>query len=187
MLVTSHRRESWGEPMRNLARALSRLAATHPQTTFLLPLHRNPVVREAIVPIVDGIPNIVRTEPLPYHEFCAAMNRAHLVLTDSGGVQEEAPSLGKPVLVLRDNTERPEAVTAGTVRLIGTDEQVIVDAVHELLTDALSYQRMAEAVNPYGDGLAGARTVQALRHLLLAGPRPAEFGVREPGPELAVV
>lgn len=179
VLVTSHRRESWGEPMRGLARALVTLAGMMPDTIFAFPIHRNPVVREAIAPIVSGVRNIVVTEPLTYAPFCHLMQRSCLVLTDSGGVQEEAPSLGKPVLVLRENTERPEAVLAGTVRLIGTDESAIVLNVRELLTDDAAYRRMSDAVNPYGDGAAARRTVEALRHTMLDGPRPSEFHPEE--------
>ncbi len=165
VLVTAHRRESWGEPLRQVGAALARLAAAYPNVDFVFPAHRNPLVREAIVPQVQEVSNVLITEPAPYAEFCALLERSHLILTDSGGVQEEGPSLGKPVLVMRDTTERPEAVEAGTVRLIGTDEQSVVDAVSELLDDASAYGAMAHALNPYGDGQAARRTVQALaRH-----------------------
>ncbi|QRQ79979.1 non-hydrolyzing UDP-N-acetylglucosamine 2-epimerase [Glutamicibacter protophormiae] len=176
VLVTTHRRENQGEPMRGIARALARLAAMHPEVEFVLPLHRNPAVREALLPAIENTENITLTEPLAYGEFTRMLNTANVVLTDSGGVQEEAPSLGKPVLVMRENTERPEAVTAGTVRLIGTDEQRIVDSVNQLLTDAVAYSDMATAVNPYGDGLAAERTVAAIAELLGVGTRQAEFG-----------
>ena len=124
VLVTTHRRENQGDAMRGVGRALARLAADHPEVTFVLPAHRNPVVREAILPEIEGRENVLVTEPLAYGEFTHLLSVATVVLTDSGGVQEEAPSLGKPVLVMRENTERPEAVTAGTVRLIGTDEEL---------------------------------------------------------------
>ena len=163
--VTAHRRESWGEPLRQVGRAVARLATAHPDHDFVFPAHRNPLVREAILPSVEGCSNVIVTEPLPYTQFCALLERAAVLLTDSGGVQEEGPSLGKPVLVMRETTERPEAVIAGTVRLVGTGEDAIVRAVSELLTDAAAYDAMARAVNPYGDGRAAERTVKALaRH-----------------------
>ncbi|GAB2470920.1 UDP-N-acetylglucosamine 2-epimerase (non-hydrolyzing) [Xylanimonas ulmi] len=176
LLVTTHRRENWGGAMEGVGRALARLARRFPDVEIVLPAHRNPIVREAVLPQLVGLPNITVTEPLPYGEFTRVMSLSTVVLTDSGGVQEEAPSLGKPVLVMRDNTERPEAVTAGTVRLIGTDEERIVDSVSELLTDAEAYAAMARATNPYGDGVAAERSVQAIAHLLGLGGRPPEFG-----------
>ncbi|GAA2965230.1 non-hydrolyzing UDP-N-acetylglucosamine 2-epimerase [Glutamicibacter bergerei] len=178
VLVTTHRRENQGEPMRGIGRALARLSAAEPDVQFILPLHRNPAVREALLPEIDGIDNITLTEPLAYGEFTRIIDASTLVLTDSGGVQEEAPSLGKPVLVMRLNTERPEAVTAGTVRLIGTDEQRIFDSVSELLNDSAAYDEMATAVNPYGDGKASERTVAAIAELLGVGKRIEEFDSR---------
>jgi UDP-N-acetylglucosamine 2-epimerase (non-hydrolysing) len=175
LLVTAHRRESWGEPLRAVGRALSRIAGTHPGLRIAFPIHRNPLVRDAILPAVAGLPNVIVTDPLPYAAFARLMNRASLILTDSGGVQEEGPSLGKPVLVMRDTTERPEAVEAGTARLIGTDEDRIVAAVSELLTDVAAYSAMANAVNPYGDGLAARRAVGALAHHFRLGPPVEEF------------
>lgn len=175
VLVTTHRRENQGEPMRGIGRALSRLAAAEPDVEFVLPLHRNPVVREALLPQIEGNANITLTEPLSYGEFTQMLAASHMVLTDSGGVQEEAPSLGKPVLVMRENTERPEAVTAGTVRLIGTDEERIYSSVLELLNDGGAYAAMANAVNPYGDGFAAARTVAAIGELLNVGNRLPDF------------
>ncbi|MGP5025563.1 non-hydrolyzing UDP-N-acetylglucosamine 2-epimerase [Glutamicibacter ardleyensis] len=175
VLVTTHRRENQGEPMRGIGRALARLSAAEPDVQFILPLHRNPAVREALLPEIDGIANITLTEPLAYGEFTRIIDASTLVLTDSGGVQEEAPSLGKPVLVMRLNTERPEAVTAGTVRLIGTDEQRIFESVSELLNDSAAYDEMATAVNPYGDGKASERTVAAIAELLGVGQRIDEF------------
>ncbi|MCM3687845.1 non-hydrolyzing UDP-N-acetylglucosamine 2-epimerase [Kocuria rosea] len=170
VLVTAHRRESWGEPLRQVGRALGRLADAYPDYEFVFPAHRNPLVREAIVPQVHDRSNVIVTEPLPYAQFCALMERSSIILTDSGGVQEEGPSLGKPVLVMRDTTERPEAVTAGTVRLVGTDEQDIVEAVSTLIEDPEVYEQMACALNPYGDGRAAERTLQALaRHYGLGG------------------
>lgn len=175
VLVTSHRRESWGEPMARTARALARLATSFPDVLFLLPAHLNPTVREVLLPPLQAFENVVITEPLSYGDFALAMDAGTIMLTDSGGVQEEAPSLGKPVLVLRDTTERPEAVHAGTVRLVGTDEELIVTSVSELLTDDMAYQSMARAVNPYGDGRASGRTVQAIEHFFGIGDRPADF------------
>ncbi|HEY4615892.1 MAG TPA: UDP-N-acetylglucosamine 2-epimerase (non-hydrolyzing) [Citricoccus sp.] len=176
LLVTTHRRENQGDAMRGVGRALARLATQFPDLTVVLPAHRNPVVREAVLPALEGLDNIVVTEPLAYGEFTHLMDVAEVVLTDSGGVQEEAPSLGKPVLVMRENTERPEAVTAGTVRLIGTEEERIVSEVSTLLTDRQAYEAMAQAVNPYGDGRAAERTAAAIARLLGVGERLDEFG-----------
>ena len=175
LLVTTHRRESWGEPMRGIGRALARLAGADPSLLVVVPAHRNPVVREALLPAVAGHGNVVVTEPLPYGLFARLMSRAHVILTDSGGMQEEGPSLGKPVLVMRETTERPEAIEAGTARLVGTDEDAIVKAVTELLTDTAVYDRMANAVNPYGDGQATRRCVAAIGHLLGLGDRAEDF------------
>ena len=175
ILVTAHRRESWGEPMARSARAIAHLARRFDDVTFVLPAHLNPTVREVLLPVLRNLTNVVITDPLPYGEFSRLMQDSYLILTDSGGVQEEGPSLGKPVLVMRDTTERPEAVLAGTVRLVGTDEQLIVDEVTRLLTDELYYKSMANAVNPYGDGKAAARSVQAIAHFFGDGPRPSDF------------
>lgn len=175
VLVTTHRRENQGDAMRGVGRALARLADTHSDVVFVLPAHKNPVVREAVLPYIEDQSNVVVTEPLAYGQFTHLISLSSVVLTDSGGVQEEAPGLGKPVLVMRENTERPEAVTAGTVRLIGTDEDRVFDEVHTLLTDSAAYEAMAEAVNPYGDGKAGARTVSAIEQLLGVGERMPEF------------
>lgn len=185
VLVTAHRRESWGHPLRRIGSALARLAMRYPDHDFVFPAHRNPLVREAILPAVAHCPNVVVTEPLPYPEFCALLERSHLLLSDSGGVQEEGPSLGKPVLVMRDTTERPEAVTAGTVRLVGTDEERIVDAVSTLLDDEKAYELMARAVNPYGDGRAAPRTVQAIARYFGVGPEVDEFRDSAPAPTVA--
>lgn len=175
LLVTAHRRESWGEPMASVGRGLRRLATGRPDLLVVLPAHANPVVRETILPLVEDLPNVVVMEPQPYGEFSRLLDRSDIVLTDSGGVQEEAPSLGKPVLVMRDTTERPEAVEAGTARLVGTDEDVIVRTVSRLLDDPAEYAAMANAVNPYGDGEAARRTVESLRHFFGVGERPDEF------------
>lgn len=175
VLITAHRRESWGEPMAQTARAIARLARAFPETMFLLPAHLNPAVREVLLPPLAGLENVLITQPLDYGDFVRVMRECSLVLTDSGGVQEEAPTFGKPVLVMRDTTERPEAVTAGTVRLIGTNEDRIFEEVATLLTNRQAYQAMAHAVNPYGDGLAAARSVQAIEHFFDLGERPIEF------------
>jgi UDP-N-acetylglucosamine 2-epimerase (non-hydrolysing) len=175
LLVTAHRRESWGEPLRAVGRALGRIAAAHRDLRIVFPVHRNPVVRDAVLPALRDVANVTVTEPLPYGGFCRLMNRATIILTDSGGVQEEGPSLGKPVLVMRDTTERPEAVGAGTVKLVGTGEDLIVETVGRLLTDPAAYAAMASAVNPYGDGQAAQRAVAALAHHFRLGPAPDEF------------
>jgi UDP-N-acetylglucosamine 2-epimerase (non-hydrolysing) len=175
LLVTTHRRESWGEPMAAVARAVARVARAHPDLAVVVPLHRNPVVREVVVPAVEGIDNVSVVEPLPYADFARLIDRSHVVLTDSGGVQEEAPSLGKPVLVMRENTERPEAVDAGTVELVGTDEDHVVRRVETLLGDGAAYAAMANAVNPYGDGRAAPRAAAAVAQLLGVGERLPDF------------
>ena len=175
VLVTSHRRESWGPRMVESMTAIRDLAVDRPDLRVLLPMHRNPVVREVIEPLLGRLDNVLLTEPLDYHQFAHALASATVVLTDSGGVQEEAPSLGKPVLVMRDTTERPEAVEAGTVRLVGTDGATIRAAVEELLDDPAAYAAMANAVNPYGDGRAAERSVAAITELLGVGRRAPDF------------
>ncbi|MBV9195373.1 MAG: UDP-N-acetylglucosamine 2-epimerase (non-hydrolyzing) [Solirubrobacterales bacterium] len=175
LLVTAHRRESWGAPLRAVGRALARIARSHPDLRIVFPIHRNPLVRDAVLPAIGRLANVTVTEPLPYGGFSRLMNRATVILTDSGGVQEEGPSLGKPVLVMRETTERPEAVHAGTVRLVGTDEDLIAAMVGRLLTDADAYAAMANAVNPYGDGLAAQRSVAAIAHYFGEGPAAEEF------------
>jgi UDP-N-acetylglucosamine 2-epimerase (non-hydrolysing) len=175
LLVTTHRRENQGESMRGVGRALARIADAEPDLVIVLPAHKNPVVREAVLPALAGKANVLVTEPLAYGEFTRLLSVAHVVLTDSGGVQEEAPSLGKPVLVMRENTERPEAVDSGTVLLIGTDEERIVAEVTRLLHNPGHFAAMANAVNPYGDGKAAARTVAAIEELVGVGSRISEF------------
>lgn len=176
LLVTTHRRENQGAAMEGVGRALARIAEAEPDLVIVLPAHKNPVVREAVLPLLLDKKNVVVTEPLAYGEFTRLLSLAHIVLTDSGGVQEEAPSLGKPVLVMRDNTERPEAVEAGTVILIGTDEDTVVTEVARLLHDRHHFESMAKAVNPYGDGKAAERSVAALAKMLKIGHRIPEFG-----------
>ncbi len=175
VLVTAHRRESWGLPLRRLGFALASVARAEPDTLIVLPVHRNPAVRLSLLQPLHDLPNVRITEPLAYGTFCQLMQRCHLVVTDSGGIQEEAPSLGKPVLVTRDVTERPEGVAAGTARLVGTAISDVARAVLELLRDDAAYTRMANAVNPYGDGRAAERSATAIAHLLGEGPGAAPF------------
>ncbi|WP_336707796.1 non-hydrolyzing UDP-N-acetylglucosamine 2-epimerase [Oerskovia sp. USHLN155] len=172
LLVTTHRRENWGGAMEGVGRALARISRAFPDLEIVLPAHRNPIVRDAVLPQLEGVENVTVTEPLAYGEFARMMSLSTVILTDSGGVQEEAPSLGKPVLVMRDNTERPEAVDAGTVRLIGTDEDLIVSSVTELLSVSEVYDTMARSTNPYGDGRAAGRTEAALKARLLSDKSP---------------
>lgn len=174
VLVTTHRRENL-DAMANIGGAIQDLAREYPEINFVLPLHLNPKVREAVLPEVEDLKNVVITDPLPYDEFTKLQNRASVILTDSGGVQEEAPSLGKPVLCMRENTERPEAVVAGTVNLVGTDRALIVAQTKLLLDDEASYNAMANAVNPYGDGNAAKRSVAAIAELLGVGERLPDF------------
>lgn len=162
ILVTGHRRENFGEGFARIIAALSEIARMFPDDRILFPVHLNPAVREPVHARLGGIPNIRLMEPLPYLSFVHLMNRSHLIITDSGGIQEEAPSLGKPVLVTRETTERPEAVSAGTVRLVGTDTRSIVAAASALLTDERAYIEMARAMNPYGDGCASERIVETI-------------------------
>lgn len=164
ILVTGHRRESFGGGFERICSALADIAHLHPDAQIVYPVHLNPNVSEPVNRILCGIDNIVLIEPQEYLPFVYLMVRSWLILTDSGGIQEEAPSLGKPVLVMRDTTERPEAVEAGTVKLVGTDVEKIVSEVTRLLTDEEAYQSMSRAHNPYGDGLACERIVQALKN-----------------------
>jgi UDP-N-acetylglucosamine 2-epimerase (non-hydrolysing) len=162
ILVTGHRRESFGGGFERICRALARTAKAFPEVEIVYPVHLNPNVREPVNRLLAGICNVHLIEPLDYLPFVYLMNRAYIILTDSGGIQEEAPSLGKPVLVMRDTTERPEAVEAGTVKLVGTEVDAIVSNLDTLLTDAGAYQGMSFAHNPYGDGKACPRILQTL-------------------------
>jgi len=162
ILVTGHRRESFGTGFERICEALIDIAQQYPEVDIVYPVHLNPNVREPVNRLLNGIGNIHLIEPLDYLPFVHLMSRAHIILTDSGGIQEEAPSLGKPVLVMRDTTERPEAVAAGTVKLVGTDRNCIVRELNRLLNDPESYRAMSVAHNPYGDGQACQRIVQAL-------------------------
>ena len=166
VLITTHRRESFGAPLRSTCAAIRELADRHPDLQFVLPVHPNPEVKQTVEGLLCDIAGMHLIEPVDYVEFVHLMHRAFLVLTDSGGVQEEAPSLGKPVLVLREVTERPEGVEAGTAVVVGTDKDRIVNTATELLTSRAAYDRMANAVNPYGDGQASGRIVAALAERL---------------------
>lgn len=176
ILLTTHRRENLGEPMRHIYKALRRIIEEIPDTEIVFPVHRNPLVRKVVEEELAGVDRIHLIDPMEYEPFANLMSLSSLVLTDSGGIQEEAPSLGKPVLVLRNTTERPEAVEAGTVRLIGTDKDVVYAETKRLLTDQDAYDAMSNAVNPYGDGKASQRIVQAILHVF-AGEEavPADF------------
>ncbi|MGG4608208.1 non-hydrolyzing UDP-N-acetylglucosamine 2-epimerase [Providencia sp. Me31A] len=163
ILVTGHRRESFGDGFERICHALAEIAQAHPDVQVVYPVHLNPNVGEPVKRILHDIDNIILISPQEYLPFVYLMNHAYLILTDSGGIQEEAPSLGKPVLVMRDTTERPEAVNAGTVRLVGTNTQAIVNEVNRLLTDDAEYHEMSRAHNPYGDGHACQRILEALK------------------------
>ncbi|OQK66527.1 UDP-N-acetylglucosamine 2-epimerase [Vibrio vulnificus] len=162
ILVTGHRRESFGGGFERICEALAQTAKQHPEVQILYPMHLNPNVREPVNRILGSVENVLLIEPQQYLPFIYLMDRAHIILTDSGGIQEEAPSLGKPVLVMRDTTERPEAVAAGTVKLVGTDVEKIVSNLNTLLTDSEAYQAMSFAHNPYGDGKACQRILDSL-------------------------
>ena len=163
ILVTGHRRENFGDGFLHICKAIKELAALHPEMDIVYPVHLNPNVQKPVYELLSGLSNVYLISPLYYLPFIYAMQHSTLLLTDSGGVQEEAPSLGKPVLVMRDTTERPEAVEAGTVKLVGTDAEAIVSNVTALLQDKEMYKRMSETHNPYGDGQACERIIAALR------------------------
>ena len=176
ILVTTHRRENLGEPMRHVYKALKDIVNEFDDVEIVFPVHKNPKVREVVNEELGNIEAVHLIDPLDYEPFANLMHRAFLVLTDSGGIQEEAPSLGKPVLVLRDTTERPEAVKAGTVKLIGTERQKVYEETKYLLTDHDEYQRMANTCNPYGDGKASKRIIEAiLYHYGLSQKKPDSF------------
>ncbi len=165
ILVTGHRRENFGDGFVSICSALKTVATAHPEVDIVYPVHLNPNVQEPVRALLGTTPNIALMEPLDYLPFVYLMSRATLILTDSGGIQEEAPSLGKPVLVMRETTERPEGVKAGTVKLVGTDTDKIVHAVHQLLTDSGAYEKMTKAHNPYGNGKASQKIVRFLRKI----------------------
>ena len=178
ILVTCHRRENYGEPMRNIMLALRQIAEQNEDVELVYPVHLSPVVREAVDAYLRGAPRVHLIEPLPADEMHNIMARCYMVLTDSGGLQEEAPALGKPVLVMRRETERPEAVEAGTVKLCGVVQDDIVTMAERLIRDRNAYEKMAHAVNPYGDGKACARIADAIEwHFGRRSERPADFGV----------
>ncbi|MDD2839055.1 UDP-N-acetylglucosamine 2-epimerase (non-hydrolyzing) [Sulfuricurvum sp.] len=160
ILVTGHRRENFGEGFLQICKALKKIALSHPEIDIVYPVHLNPNVQQPVHEILDFVENVFLIAPLDYEPFVFLMSRSHLILTDSGGIQEEAPSLGKPVLVMRETTERPEAVDAGTVKLVGANETSIVNAVDVLLKDTNEYEQMSKAHNPYGDGRASKRIVE---------------------------
>jgi UDP-N-acetylglucosamine 2-epimerase (non-hydrolysing) len=162
LLVTAHRRENWGEPLHRIARAVRRLVTEFPAARAVFQLHKNPIVREAVEAELRGIERVALVEPQEYLPWVKLMQRSTLILTDSGGIQEEAPALGKPVLVMRETTERPEGIAAGTARLVGTEEAAIFAAAARLLRDPEEYQIMARAANPYGDGQAARRIREIL-------------------------
>lgn len=175
ILVTSHRRENQGAPQEQICSALIELMERFKDILFVFPVHRSPSVRDVVIPRLERHDRIALLNPIDYFETVHFMKASYLVLTDSGGIQEEAPSLGKPVLVLRDATERPEGIAAGAVRLIGTDSRNIVRAVSELLSEPGAYNAMAEAIHPYGDGRASERILQALEYAAGRAPSPEPF------------
>lgn len=178
ILVTAHRRENLGEPLKHICNVIKRLAEEFADTEVIYPVHLNPAVRETAFGILGETKNVHLIEPLDVDELHNLMSRCFMVMTDSGGLQEEAPALGKPVLVLRQETERPEAIAAGTAKLAGTDEAKVYDMAKKLLTDEAEYAKMAHAVNPYGDGNASARIVDALLYeFKFASKRPEDLNV----------
>jgi len=171
LLATVHRRENWGEPLNDIIQGFNLILDKFPDTALLLPLHRNPTVRKPIQEKLGDRPRVFLTEPLDYAQLVGAIQRCYLLLTDSGGLQEEAPSLGKPVLVLRETTERPEAIEAGTAKLVGTNPQQILTAATHLLSDSVAYQQMATAINPFGNGTASEKILQIVKDFLHFGDK----------------
>ncbi|MEL6353582.1 MAG: UDP-N-acetylglucosamine 2-epimerase (non-hydrolyzing) [Cyanobacteria bacterium J06627_28] len=169
ILSTVHRRENWGSPLQDIAQSFLAILDRFPDTVLLLPLHRNPTVREPLKAALDSHPRTFLVEPMDYAQLVGAMKRSHLLLTDSGGLQEEAPGLGKPVLVLRETTERPEAIAAGTAKLVGTNPETVVNAASGLLGDEAAYGDMARAVNPFGDGHAAERIAKIVGEYFATG------------------
>lgn len=163
ILMTAHRRENWGEPMRNICVAVKQIVERNPDVTVVFPVHKNPIVRDVVFPELGSTDRVILTEPPDYVPFVHMMKASHLILTDSGGVQEEAPSLGKPVLVLRKTTERPEGVEAGSAKLVGTDVHAVVSEAERLLHSEAAYDAMAKAKSPYGDGHTAARIWEIIR------------------------
>lgn len=179
ILVTAHRRENLGEPLENICRALKRIVTDFDDVELVYPVHLNPAVRETVNKYLSNMDRVHLIDPIDVRDMHNAMNRSYMIMTDSGGLQEEAPSLGKPVLVLRNETERPEAVLAGTVKVAGVDEDVIYDMAKKLLTDENEYSSMAHAVNPYGDGEASRRTVEAILYHFNRGEKPEDLTKRQ--------
>lgn len=178
VVMTCHRRENWGEPMENIFKAVVDIKERHKDVEIIFPVHLNPKIRELAKDIMGNMEGVHLIEPLDYEPFVNLLNKAHLILTDSGGIQEEAPALGKPILVLREETERPEAVGAGTVKIVGVDGDKIIKEVEELLSNPKSYSQMANATNPYGDGRACERIVDALKyHFKITDDRPEAFKI----------
>ena len=175
VLITAHRRENQGQPMVQIFQAVRQLHEELPEVGFVFPVHKNPRVRALAHEALDGLERVKMIEPLDYEPFANLMNQVDLIMTDSGGLQEEAPALGKPVLVLRENTERPEAVEAGTVALVGTDNEKIFTTAKTLLTDQKAYEAMEKAVNPYGDGKACRRIVQAIKYYFGEAEKPKDW------------
>jgi UDP-N-acetylglucosamine 2-epimerase (non-hydrolysing) len=183
VLVTVHRRESFGEPLKQICGALKRLAQKFAaEADFVIPVHKNPQVRSVVYELLGEVENVSLIEPLDYEPFVHLMKASYLILSDSGGVQEEAPSLGKPVLVLREKTERPEAIDAGAVKLVGMDEALIYNETSRLLTDSAQYRRMSQVINPYGDGKASERIIGAILHYFgMMDRKPEEFNATAAG------
>lgn len=180
ILLTSHRRENLGKPMENIFKAVKRIVNENPGVKVVYPVHLNPVVKEIADRILGNDDRIRLIEPLGVRDFHNFSSKAHIILTDSGGIQEEAPSLGKPVLVLRDTTERPEGMKAGTLKLVGTDEEAVYKSTNELLNNQDIYERMSKASNPYGDGYASKRIIEAiLFHFDKSKNKPEDFNVFE--------
>jgi len=166
LLVTTHRRENWGDHMREIYEALIQLVDEFADVEIVFPVHKNPTVKDLAVEMLGDRERVHLLEPMEYEAFANLMNASYIILTDSGGMQEEAPSLGKPVLVLRDTTERPEAIQAGTVKLVGTIKEHIYEAARLLLVDRREYDKMAQSINPYGDGKAARRIVKVVKDFL---------------------
>ncbi len=180
IVMTCHRRENWGEPMEGIFKAVREIAEGYKDVEIIYPIHMNPTIRALADALLAGLDNLHIIEPLDYEPFANLLNRAYLIMTDSGGIQEEAPALGKPILVMREETERPEAVEAGTVKVVGVQQRKIVEAVSELLENKESYDQMANAVNPYGDGRACERIVQSLLYKYgFAKDKPDFFRMNE--------
>jgi UDP-N-acetylglucosamine 2-epimerase (non-hydrolysing) len=164
VLVTMHRRENWGQPMEGASKAIRRLALKYPELEFLFPVHMNPIVRDVVYPVLQDLFNVHLIEPLDYLDFVNIMAKSYLIFTDSGGVQEEGPHFGIPILVLRSVTERPDAVDFGTVKLVGLEEENIFNTAVQLIDNKSEYEKMANAVNPYGDGLSAIRTIKIIKN-----------------------